>query len=81
MKWVLLKSAHQSTHWVLFDVRANCLATNTEYCDRHTHATTQATNVAQIKTKGTKGLLIISGGQVRVRWKYQGLQMSCRTCD
>jgi hypothetical protein len=38
-------------------VRANCLATNTEYCDRCTHAATQATNVARIKTEGTKGLL------------------------
>jgi hypothetical protein len=38
-------------------VRADCLATNTEYCDRCTHATTQATNVARIKTEGTKGLL------------------------
>jgi hypothetical protein len=38
-------------------VRADCLATNTEYCDRCTHAATQATNVARIKTKGTKGLL------------------------
>jgi hypothetical protein len=39
------------------DVRADCLATNTEYCDRCTHAATQATNVARIKTEGTKGLL------------------------
>ena len=38
-------------------VRADCLATNTEYCDRCTHADTQATNVARIKTEGTKGLL------------------------
>ena len=38
-------------------VRADCLATNTEYCDRCTHAATQATNVARIKTEGTKGLL------------------------
>jgi hypothetical protein len=38
-------------------VRADCLATNTEYCDRCTHTATQATNVAQIKTEGTKGLL------------------------
>jgi hypothetical protein len=48
---------------VLYDVpnevtvRADCLATNTEYCDRCTHAATQATNVARIKTEGTKGLL------------------------
>jgi hypothetical protein len=41
----------------LVDVRADCLATNTEYCDRCTHAATQATNVARIKTEGTKGLL------------------------
>jgi hypothetical protein len=47
-------------------VRANCLATNTEYCDRCTHTATQATNVAQIKTKGTKGLLTVSSGRVRV---------------
>jgi hypothetical protein len=39
------------------NVRADCLATNTEYCDRCTHAATQATNVARIKTEGTKGLL------------------------
>jgi hypothetical protein len=31
-------------------VRADCLATNTEYCDRCMHAATQATNVARIKT-------------------------------
>ena len=43
--------------FALKSVRANCLATNTEYCDRCTHATTQATNVAWIKTEGTKGLL------------------------
>ena len=61
-------------------VRANCLATNTEYCDRCTHAATQATNVAQIKTEGTKGLLTVSGVWVRVRWKCEGLQMSCKTC-
>jgi hypothetical protein len=41
----------------LESVRADCLATNTEYCDRCTHAATQATNVARIKTEGTKGLL------------------------
>ena len=37
-------------------VRADCLATNTEYCDRCMHTTTQATNVARIKTKGNQGL-------------------------
>jgi hypothetical protein len=42
--------------WI-YTVRADCLATNTEYCDRCTHAATQATNVARIKTEGTKGLL------------------------
>jgi hypothetical protein len=41
----------------LLHVRADCLATNTGYCDRCTHAATQATNVARIKTEGTKGLL------------------------
>jgi hypothetical protein len=41
----------------ILSVRADCLATNTEYCDRCTHAATQATNVARIKTEGTKGLL------------------------
>ena len=40
------------------------------------HATTQATNVAWIKTEGTKGLLTVSGVQVRVQWKYEGLRMS-----
>jgi hypothetical protein len=48
-------------------VRADCLATTTEECDRCTHAATQATNVAQIKTEGTKGLLIVLGGWVRVQ--------------
>jgi hypothetical protein len=43
--------------FVIDGVRADCLATNTEYCDRCTHAATQATNVARIKTEGTKGLL------------------------
>jgi hypothetical protein len=57
-------------------VRADCLATNTEYCNRCTHAATQATNVAQIKTEGTKGLLNGSGGQVRVQWNKEGLQTS-----
>jgi hypothetical protein len=54
----------KSTHTIseacwrhLTNVRADCLATNTEYCDRCMHAATQATNVAQIKTEGTKGLL------------------------
>jgi hypothetical protein len=37
-------------------VRANCLATNTEYCNRCTHAATQATNVARIKTERNQGL-------------------------
>jgi hypothetical protein len=37
-------------------VRANCLATNTEYCDRCTHAATQATNVAQINTERNQRL-------------------------
>jgi hypothetical protein len=57
-------------------VRADCLATNTEYCDRCMHATTQATNVVRIKTEGTKGLLNESGGWVRVRWNKEGLQTS-----
>jgi hypothetical protein len=57
-------------------VRADCLATNTEYRDRCTHTTTQATNVARIKTEGTKGLLNGSGGWVRVQWNKEGLQMS-----
>jgi hypothetical protein len=60
---------HITTHLILLtqpllthptlphSVRADCLATNTEYCDRCTHAATQATNVARIKTEGTKGLL------------------------
>jgi hypothetical protein len=47
-------------------VRADCLATNTEYCDRCTHAATQATNVARIKTEGTKGLTSGPNGWVRV---------------
>jgi hypothetical protein len=34
----------------------DCLATNTEYCDRCTHTTTQATNVARIKTERNQGL-------------------------
>ena len=57
-------------------VRADCLAINIEYCDRCMHAATQATNVARIKTKGTKGLLTVSGGWVRVQWKCEGLQTS-----
>jgi hypothetical protein len=61
-------------------VRADCLATNTEYCDRCTHAATQATSVARIKTEGTKGLLTVSGVRVRVRWKCEGLQTFCKTC-
>ena len=55
-------------------VRADCLATNTEYCDRCTHATTQATNVAQIKTEGTKGLL---QGQVAVL-ESGWIKLACR---
>jgi hypothetical protein len=54
-------SNHVATHLILLTqpllVRADCLATNTEYCDRCTHVATQATNVARIKTEGTKGLL------------------------
>jgi hypothetical protein len=45
-----------------------------------THATIQATKVAQIKTEGTKGLLTVSSVRVRVWWKCEGLQMSCKTC-
>jgi hypothetical protein len=52
-----LMALHKCKHLELFTVRADCLATNTEYCDRCTHAATQATNVARIKTEGTKGLL------------------------
>jgi hypothetical protein len=37
-------------------VRADCLATNTEYCNRCTHTATQATNMAQINTKRNQGL-------------------------
>jgi hypothetical protein len=40
------------------------------------HATTQATNMARIKTEGTKGLLTVSDGRVRVWWKCEGLQTS-----
>ena len=55
-------------------VRADCLATNTEYCDRCTHAATQATNVARIKTEGTKGLL---QGQVAVL-ESGWIKLACR---
>jgi hypothetical protein len=51
------KNHHRVPATGLGAVRADCLATNTEYCDRCTHAATQATNVARIKTEGTKGLL------------------------
>jgi hypothetical protein len=57
-----------STWWFnVQNVRANCLATNTEYCNRCTHTATQATNVAWTKIKGTEGLLTVSGGWVRVQ--------------
>jgi hypothetical protein len=36
--------------------------------------------VAQIKTEGTKGLLTVSGGQVRVQWKCEGLQTPIKSC-
>ena len=57
-------------------VRADCLATNTEYCDRCTHAATQATNVAQIKTEGNQGLTSGPSGWVRVRLDEACLQTS-----
>jgi hypothetical protein len=57
-------------------VRADCLATNTEYCDRCTHAATQATNVARIKTEGTEGLTSGPSGWVRVRLDKACLQTS-----
>ena len=55
-------------------VRADCLATNTEYCDRCTHVATQATNVARIKTEGTKGLL---QGQMAVL-ESSWIKLACR---
>jgi hypothetical protein len=55
-------------------VRADCLATNTEYCDRCTHAATQATNVARIKTEGTKGLLQGQVAGLESGW----IKLACR---
>jgi hypothetical protein len=57
-------------------VRADCLATNIEYCDRCTHAATQATNMARIKTEGTKGLTSGPSGWVKVWLDEACLQTS-----
>jgi hypothetical protein len=50
--------------------------TNTEYCDRCTHAATQATNLAQIKTERNQGLTRGPGGWMRVQLDRACLQMS-----
>jgi hypothetical protein len=64
-------------HAQAVSVRADRLATLSDRC---THATTQATNMAQIKAEGTRRLTH------RVSWPGWGLvecggrQMSCQAC-